>query len=392
MRIGIGGSDGDEGPRYIGELPRSESYRISETKGGFIRDCMVKIAQGGWIFILTAVGLAGGILTLWSLPSWLWFVIIATAYAVVVLVVPALALLAMVERREAWHGYAAVAVATAGVAWAAWTGFEQFLWEPLDTWTRGFFYFEIPVLNGWGLLAGMFFVTSVLAVLLKTPGVAILTFIGVGGSCALWLTTTEFVIPGPMFYVLLAAVDVAYGLAAFGIQPGGLQIRGTVGVLQWEQEDKYRPTIGGEESEAPPPEVQTHHSFIRQRTMPRGDTEEAPQPQALMPTIDSRKPKDNRKNSEWVRTKLPIDEFCEALGHAAVKGLGRREMHFTFRCTGREVKQWNQWVELVEPLVQAGVYNRESGTIHPDFDHGGYIDPWEVLEALSLTQYERFIP
>ena len=379
--------------KYLGELPRSESYNISERLGGLIRDCFVKVAQGGWILLLTAIGLVGGILTLWSLPSWVWFIIISTAYAIAVLVLPAMGLLAMAERRESWYSYIAVAVATAGVAWAAWTIFEQFLWDPLDAWTSDFFYFKVPMINGWALLTGLFFVVSVLAVLLKTPAVAGVTLIGVGGSCALWFYTTEFVVPGLMFYILLGAVDVAYGLAAFGIKPRGLEIRGTVGVLQWEQEDKYRPTIGGEEAEAPTPAVQEHYNFTRVSPYPRGDTEEAPpQPRTLIPTMDSRRPRDNSKNAEIIPTKLSIDEFCEAMGHAAVRGWGFREMCFTFRCTGRKISQRYQWHELVEPLVALNIYDRKTGTINPDFDHDGFIDPWQILEALSLTQYEHMIP
>lgn len=113
-------------------------------------------------------------------------------------------------------------------------------------------------------------------------------------------------------------------------------------------------------------------------------------------TITSARPKDG-KDSELTPTRLRIDEFCEVLSIGAVHGLGFRQICGLLQCTGRKISQWYHWVELVHPLVVAGIYNRESGEVHPDFVNGHglldppRLDPIKVLDALGLEKYKNLL-
>lgn len=114
-------------------------------------------------------------------------------------------------------------------------------------------------------------------------------------------------------------------------------------------------------------------------------------PVSPMPTIRSVRP---QRGGGRKSVNLRMDEFVEGLMRMSTFGVGETNATkppWKMDCSGRKISQWTHYVELVEPLVQAGIVNRTTGEIHPDFDHDGKLDPLQILEALDLLEYAHMI-
>lgn len=175
----FGGGWGSLAERIKG---RAEGRHISDPQGGLLVDFRLILAQTTAIVLLLLVDVGGTALFLWGLPSWLWWVIITTAYALGV----ACAFVWALRRRGAWLSAitarfdrerggqplegqpwwgptlwrvrlirVAILLGVAPIYIGPVLIYYLYIWDWLDAWTRDFFRMRVPVFDGWLLLAAI---------------------------------------------------------------------------------------------------------------------------------------------------------------------------------------------------------------------------------------------
>ena len=198
---------------------RAEGRHISDPSGGLLLDFRLIWAQTMSIFLLLLMDIGGLFLFLWGLPSWLWWLLLTTLYASVVVYAilgttrVGKALLTVIKTNFDPHPWQTrvmegtiffqAVILAAGSAAVYWL----FIWEWLDAWTRDFFDMTVPVINSWLLVAATLAFWN--AVLLKFGGGATVKekkwwFLHLAAwGCGAWgIRTLKWTEPTLMFYLV----------------------------------------------------------------------------------------------------------------------------------------------------------------------------------------------